>query len=289
MAALLSLRGGAPYLEERPAESTALARGSEVLNALVASGQTHLVAGWDSGEPDLAAQRRLKLQLASLDATLHGGVGSYVGRAKELLAKDRDGVNPFDGYMPSIPTGFPLKIGEESFACAESAGAAASRGVAFVLVAGGLGERLGYSGIKLAMPADSLSGVCYLELYAQHILALQALHAPPAEAGASADQQRPRSAKDGLRIPLVIMTSDDTDAATRELLARHANFGLAPSQLHIVKQDKARRLPRLPALAPTSLPPANFGPTNIRALRRCPASPTMLPRSRSTRLTLTRC
>jgi UDP-sugar pyrophosphorylase len=230
--------GGAPYLEERPEESAALARGSDVLDALIASGQTHLVAGWGSGDPDLAAERQLKLQLASLDASVHGGVVGYVGRAKELLAKSRDGANPFDGYTPSIPTGFPLKIGEESFSRAEAAGAAASRGVAFVLVAGGLGERLGYSGMKLAMPADSLSGVCYLELYAQHILALQGLNTPPAEAGAPAGQQRPRSAKGGVRIPLVIMTSDDTDAATCDLLARHANFGLAPSQLHIVKQGK---------------------------------------------------
>ena len=35
---------------------------------------------------------------------------------------------------------------------------------AFVLVAGGLGERLGYSGIKLALPVDSARGACFLQV-----------------------------------------------------------------------------------------------------------------------------
>jgi UDP-sugar pyrophosphorylase len=34
------------------------------------------------------------------------------------------------------------------------------------------------------------------------------------------------------------MTSDDTDAPTRELLATNANFGLSSAQLHIIKQGK---------------------------------------------------
>ena len=41
----------------------------------------------------------------------------------------------------------------------EAAGAAA-----FVLVAGGLGERLGYSGIKIALPADSARGASFLQV-----------------------------------------------------------------------------------------------------------------------------
>ena len=40
----------------------------------------------------------------------------------------------------------------------------AAADAAFVLVAGGLGERLGYSGIKLALPADSARGACYLQV-----------------------------------------------------------------------------------------------------------------------------
>lgn len=35
---------------------------------------------------------------------------------------------------------------------------------AFVLVAGGLGERLGYSGIKVALPTDLARGACFLQV-----------------------------------------------------------------------------------------------------------------------------
>ena len=44
------------------------------------------------------------------------------------------------------------------------AGVAESRHAAFVLVAGGLGERLGYSGIKLALPTDLARGACFLQV-----------------------------------------------------------------------------------------------------------------------------
>lgn len=44
------------------------------------------------------------------------------------------------------------------------AGVEASREAAFVLVAGGLGERLGYSGIKIALPAELASGKCFLQV-----------------------------------------------------------------------------------------------------------------------------
>ena len=44
------------------------------------------------------------------------------------------------------------------------AGVVAAGETAFVLVAGGLGERLGYSGIKIALPADSARGASFLQV-----------------------------------------------------------------------------------------------------------------------------
>lgn len=38
-----------------------------------------------------------------------------------------------------------------------------------MLVAGGLGERLGYSGIKLALPVDSASNKCFLQVGCRHV------------------------------------------------------------------------------------------------------------------------
>jgi len=90
-------------------------------------------------------------------------------------------------------------------------------GCGFVLVAGGLGERLGYSGIKVQLPSQLTTGTTYLELYIRHILALQGSGAP---------------------LPLAIMTSGDTDAQTRALLDANANFGMRAGQVTIVRQEK---------------------------------------------------
>lgn len=58
-------------------------------------------------------------------------------------------MNPFEGCTPSVPEGEKLDFGSQRFRELERAGVAAAGGCAFVLVAGGLGERLGYSGIKV--------------------------------------------------------------------------------------------------------------------------------------------
>lgn len=44
----------------------------------------------------------------------------------------------------------------------------------FVLVAGGLGERLGYGDIKLRLPSETCTMTTYLQLYIGQILHLQA-------------------------------------------------------------------------------------------------------------------
>jgi UDP-sugar pyrophosphorylase len=90
-----------------------------------------------------------------------------------------------------------------------------------VLVAGGLGERLGYSGVKVALPTESATGTCYLQLYAESILALQA------------------RAGDGAQpLPLAIMTSGDTHERTLALLEAHGYYGLTPGQVTLMKQEK---------------------------------------------------
>lgn len=47
------------------------------------------------------------------------------------------------------------------------------RHAGFVLVAGGLGERLGYNGIKVSLPTEILSDLSYLGFYVKKILAIQ--------------------------------------------------------------------------------------------------------------------
>jgi len=199
-----------------------VAVGLELLKELVVElGQEHLVEGWQPGVDD-AGKRRLLLQLQAVHASINGGLPAYVRRAVQLLRDSREGKNPLEGYTPSIPAGHRLTLGSDEFAAYEALGASTKCG--FVLVAGGLGERLGYSGIKLELPPELLTGTPYLELYAQHVLALQRLQRA----------KDPSSAA----LPLVIMTSEDTDAKTRELVERLGGLGLEPSQLHIVRQEK---------------------------------------------------
>ena len=87
------------------------------------------------------------------------------------------------------------------------------------LAAGGLGERLGASGIKLDLPAELATRTTYLALYAQHILALGAA------AGSAAC------------LPLVLMTSDDTHARTLASLEAGDYFGLDRRRVFLLRQQ----------------------------------------------------
>ena len=118
-----------------------------------------------------------------------------------------------------------VEYGSPDFCALEELGVREAGSAAFVLVAGGLGERLGYSGIKVKLPTESVTGTPYLQLYCQSILALQA--AAAAAAGSAVEP-----------LPLAIMTSDDTHARTEALLAENNAFGMAPGQVTLIKQEK---------------------------------------------------
>jgi len=53
---------------------------------------------------------------------------------------------------------------------------------------------------------------------------------------------RKKTGRDDINIPLVIMTSGDTDPLTRQLLKDSDNFGFEEGQLQIVCQDKVAAL-----------------------------------------------
>jgi UDP-sugar pyrophosphorylase len=95
----------------------------------------------------------------------------------------------------------------------------------FVLVAGGLGERLGYNGIKIALPVDSITRKPFMQWYAEYLLAYQA-----------------RACKGSRTIPLAIMTSDDTHTRTVDFLEAHDYFGLSRAQVTLMKQEKVPAL-----------------------------------------------
>ncbi|XP_073021142.1 UDP-sugar pyrophosphorylase-like isoform X2 [Primulina eburnea] len=188
---------------------------------LLGLNQSHLFEHWP--EPGISDEEKLAFfdQIARLDASYPGGLPSYIKTARELLADSKAGKNPFDGFTPSVPSGEVLTFGDDSFIQYEDVGVHEAGKAAFVLVAGGLGERLGYNGIKVALPLESTTGTCFLQHYIESILALQ-----ETSCGVPAE------------IPLVIMTSDDTHMRTLKLLESNAYFGMKSTQIRLLKQEK---------------------------------------------------
>ncbi len=74
--------------------------------------------------------------------------------------------------------------------------------------------------MQVALPTESVTNTCYLKLYVENIKALQA----------RSSHKRP--------IPFAIMTSGDTHSLTLSLLESNSYFGLDPSQVTLLKQEK---------------------------------------------------
>lgn len=185
--------------------------------------QCHLLDGADS-----EGTKRLISQIKALNASYPGGLLNYIQRARKLLIDSRDGVNAFDGCTPSVPAGEKLVTGTAEFSKFEKLGLANLDKLAFVLVAGGLGERLGYPDIKIGLPIETVTGMTYIEYYVRMILSCEKY----------AEKQngiRPR-------LPLAIMTSEDTHDRTLRLLKANSCFGLPEDQLTVMKQQKVATL-----------------------------------------------
>lgn len=119
----------------------------ELLQKLHDGGQSHLFK--DFYQASLESRKALANQLEALDESYPTGILGYTTRAKELLEDSRNGVNPLDGWTPSVPKGEAFELGTPEYQETEAIGMKELSSIGFVLVAGGLGERLGYSGIKV--------------------------------------------------------------------------------------------------------------------------------------------
>ncbi|XWS25075.1 hypothetical protein CRYUN_Cryun27aG0039900 [Craigia yunnanensis] len=198
----------------------------ELVKLLLEMGQSDLFLHWAEPGVEDDQKKAFFAQVAKLNSSYPGGLASYIKTARELLADSKAGKNPYDGFKPLVPTGEILFFGDDNFSKFEEAGVKEAQNAAFVLVAGGLGERLGYNGIKVALPAETTTGTCFLQLYIESILALQ-------EASSRLTQGACQK-----EIPFVIMTSDDTHTRTLDLLESNSYFGMKPTQVKLLKQEK---------------------------------------------------
>lgn len=120
----------------------------DLLKKLNDGGQSHLFK--DFHQASLGSRKALASQLEALDESYPIGILGYTTKAKELLEDSRKGVNPLDGWTPSVPKGEAFELGTTEYQETEAIGMKELSSTGFVLVAGGLGERLGYSGIKVS-------------------------------------------------------------------------------------------------------------------------------------------
>eukprot|EP01042_Synura_sphagnicola_P031228 gene31228-40202_t len=142
----------------------------ELTAKLLQLGQHHVFAQWDPPGTQDDAKHRLLAQLSALDSNCVGGLEGYLSRARKLLAAARAGENPFDGWTPSVPSGVKLEPFTPEYQRYEEAGIPELGKCGFVLVAGGLGERLGYNGIKIELPVETVTRTSYIQHYIEEIL-----------------------------------------------------------------------------------------------------------------------
>lgn len=113
--------------------------------------QSHLFRHWgEEGDASPAVKRQFVEQLEELDNAYPDGLKGYILNARKLLEKSRKGVNPLAGWKPSVPVGMSFELGSDEYNATEEKGRHELGSVGFVLVAGGLGERLGYNDIKVS-------------------------------------------------------------------------------------------------------------------------------------------
>lgn len=190
--------------------------------------QGHLFSHWNSTIGDDEKKKRTMMnQLELLDKNYQpGGLCEYIKNAKKLLKQAKEGQNPFDGWHPSVPRGENVEYGSKKHRELEKVGLKQAKKTAFVLVAGGLGERLGYKGIKVRLPVERATMETYLGLYVKSILAIQETDEVVRTSGQKID------------VPLAIMTSEDTHAMTVDLLESNDYFGAKKTQITLMKQEK---------------------------------------------------
>ena len=189
----------------------------QLAESLLAEDQGQLFADWDAPGTNDDQKRAFLQTLQNCNRSYPGGLVAYIRNARRLLAESATGGNPFAGYTPEEPDLVDLSNFGPAYEEAEGVGLKSLAETAIVLVAGGLGERLGYHGIKLDIPVEVTETTSYLAHYTSVIQAA--------------------SKRLGREIPLVIMTSRETNAGTIATLEANKNFGLAPGQITILNQE----------------------------------------------------
>ncbi len=196
-------------------------RQAAAMQCLLDCQQHALFEAWDPPGHRDEEKRAFLDQVADLNDRLIGGLKGYLDRARQLLNHQND--SPYDNVLIEHPPVNDLTQLDTAYEHKEMQGLELGDRLAFVLVAGGLGERLGYGGIKMEIPFEITSYTTYMQLYCQFILALQ-------------QRTAERLNRPDLRVPFLIMTSDGTNARLKAYLEENSYFGLDRDHVHLFEQ-----------------------------------------------------
>ena len=144
----------------------------KVLDLLKELNQEHIITKYNSSTKK--EQQDFIIQFNNLDKVCRGGIKDYLTRAKILLEESKNKVNHFSDTTIEIPDDIPhIEIGTPLFFELDQLGFDQLKQTVFVLVAGGLGERLGYTGIKIGLQNDLVTLRTYIEVYTDFIKAYE--------------------------------------------------------------------------------------------------------------------
>lgn len=204
-------------MADHPVSKDAETMRSELAGRLRSIGQEHLLAFWDR----LNAEERdhLRLQIEGIDPELFRELKAEFARGEAAGgdAKSKwEVLSAQAGPPPAMRLdGSGVRFSPEA---ARAVGAEILRSgqVGMILVAGGLGTRLGFDQPKGMFEIGPLSRRSLFQILLEQLLAV--------------------TRRFGVRIPLYVMTSPATDAVTRRYLSDQGWFGLPPEDCRIFCQ-----------------------------------------------------
>ena len=170
------------------------------------AGQSHVLAFWESLDAD--GRARLLAQVSAIDF-------ADLAQLRETLASGdsaaRSTPEPIEPAPVSVLEG---EARAAAVACGEAELRAGRVGV--LIVAGGQGTRLGFSGPKGCYPIGPVTNASLFHFHARKVLALRRAYGRP--------------------VPLYIMTSGANEAATRAHFAENRFFGLPEEDVRFFSQ-----------------------------------------------------
>jgi len=179
----------------------------ELGERLARHGQDHLLEGLDDLDPDLRAaflERLGRVDWEELAHPTEPPTLAEIGRSRVVDFAER--AARADEWRP---------LGARAYRAGE---------VAVLMVAGGMGTRLGFDGPKGCFAIGAHSGKSIYQLQAEKVLAA--------------------SRRYGRELPFLVMTSPATDAETRAYFAANGDFGCAPGQVRFFRQGTVPSLDR---------------------------------------------